>query len=268
MTTLLLRRIDASNWTKKEIAILVLLAVWLLAMIALPIARWVVGEESISWSVFIAAVFQVIAVFAILRARWGWRRSLRALVIVGAATWVAEAVGSATGVPFGHYHYTDLLQPQVAGVPLLIPLAWFMMLPSAWAVAQVIVGTRRRLLFVAVSAIALTAWDLFLDPQKVAWGFWVWTDGPGGSAFSGGYFGIPWVNFLGWLLVASIVTLLVNPDEVPVAPLLLIYGIVWIFQTLGQLFFWNIPGPALVGFAGMGLMLGLALWRWRRGQPA
>ena len=104
MTTLLLRRIDASNWTKKEIAILVLLAVWLLAMIALPIARWVVGEESISWSVFIAAVFQVIAVFAILRARWGWRRSLRALVIVGAATWVAEAVGSATGVPFGHYH--------------------------------------------------------------------------------------------------------------------------------------------------------------------
>jgi putative membrane protein len=253
--------------SREDYPVVVLIGLWLLAMIALPIARWLVGDNIINVSVFIAAVCQVIAVFGILANAWGVRSALSALLIVGAGTWVAEAVGSATGVPFGYYHYTDLLQPQVAGVPLLIPLAWFMMLPSAWAVAQLIVGKRSRLLFILVSAVALTAWDLFLDPQKVAWGFWVWTDGPGGAAFSGGYFGIPWVNFLGWILVASIVTWLVNPAEVPERPLLLIYGIVWIFQTLGMLLFWNIPGPALVGFLGMGSMLLLA-WLRNRQRPA
>src|SRR5690606_41755819 len=28
--------------------------------------------------------------------------------------------------------------------------------------------------FILVSALALTVWDLFLDPQMVAWGFWIW----------------------------------------------------------------------------------------------
>ena len=44
--------------------------------------------------------------------------------------WTAEAIGSKTGFPFGAYHYTDRLQPQLLGVPLLIPLAWLMMLPA------------------------------------------------------------------------------------------------------------------------------------------
>jgi putative membrane protein len=232
-------------------------------MIALPIARWTIGDTALIWGVKVTTLLQFGAVAAVVLTVWGLARTAFILALVAIMTFLAEFVGSKTGLPFGHYYYTELLQPQLAGVPLLIPLAWFMMLPPAWAVAQILVGAQQRWRFAAVSAVALTAWDLFLDPQNVAWGLWVWTEGASQTVFSGGYFGIPWLNYAGWLLVAFLVTLVAHPPQVPVKPLLLIYGIVWLFQTIGQLFFWDLPGPGLVGFIGMGTML-LLVWRRRR----
>jgi putative membrane protein len=135
----------------------------------------------------------------------------------------------------------------------LIPLAWLMMLPAAWAVASVITDSHRGWRFVLVSALALTAWDCFLDPQMVSWGYWVW-------ATPGGYFGIPWINFAGWALSAGLLTLLARPLPLPIPPLLAIYTITWALQSTGQLFFWQMPGPALSGFIAMGLFVCLA-WR-------
>ncbi len=241
----------------------VLVGLWVLTMIALPIVRWVIGDAAISWGIVLTTLFQFSAVAVVVTSAWGSRRAVQTLALVSAATFIAEFIGSHTGLPFGRYYYTDVLQPQLAGVPLLIPLAWFMMLPPAWAVAQVLVGLRRRWLYAAVSAVALTAWDLFLDPQNVAWGLWVWTDASGAQVFTGGYFGIPWLNYAGWLLVSFLVTLLVRPERLPVKPLLIVYSIVWLFQTIGQLFFWGLPGSGLVGFAAMGALLLLVGLRWR-----
>ena len=89
-------------------------------------------------------------------------------------TWAIEAIGTATGFPFGSYSYTDHLQPQLLGVPLFIPLAWMMMLPPSWAVAQRLSSSKGKLVFLVLGALAFTAWDLFLDPQMVKWGLWVW----------------------------------------------------------------------------------------------
>lgn len=263
MTTLLAERFSFIKYSKADFWGYGFIAVWVLSMIALPIVRWTFGDSALSAGVIVTVIAQVVAVFVAVSQRWGLKRTAWALLMVGVITWIAETVGSRTGMPFGNYRYTPLLQPQIAGVPFFVPLAWFMMLPPAWAAAQIIVGTRNRLVFAGVSAVALTAWDLFLDPQKVAWGFWVWTDNSGANVYSGGYFGIPWLNFLGWLLVAAIVTLLVRPTNLPVRPLLAVYGITWIFQTMGQLFFWNLPGPALAGFLGMGSIVVLVWWRWR-----
>lgn len=240
-----------------------LVGVWVAAMIALPIMRWLFGEAAIRWGVVVTTVCQFAAVALVVGTAWGWRRTLTVLVLVVALSFTAELVGSGTGLPFGHYHYTAVLQPQVGGVPLLIPAAWFMMLAPAWAVAQVIAGQWRRWWFALVSALAFTAWDLFLDPQNVAWGLWVWTDATGEQVFSGGYFGIPWLNYAGWLLVAFLITLLVQPGPLPLKPLLLIYAIVWLFQTIGQVVFWGLPGPGVVGFVAMGALLALVCLRWR-----
>jgi uncharacterized membrane protein len=239
------------------------IVIWLLCMISLPIGRWLWGDSIIPASVTLAAIAQASAVFAALIASWGWRRALSALVLVGIITWSAEALGSKTDFPFGAYAYTDVLQPQLFGVPLLIPIAWFMLLPAAWALAQLIVGRLdtplRRLAFILMSAIAFTAWDLFLDPQMVAWDFWRW-DNPSG------YFGIPWVNYLGWLLTASLATLIVNPARLPrlrFLPFVIIYACVWFLQSLGMALFWNLAAPALFGCLSMGAVMLCAYWRYK-----
>lgn len=238
----------------------VLLIAWLLSMIGLPIARWVLGDAAIPYLVFLAALLQAGVVYSITLRHWGHKRSLAVFLSVAILTWLAEAIGSKTGFPFGAYSYTEVLQPQILGVPLLIPFAWFMMLPPSWAVASAILrkhnGVSRFLLFPVVSAITITAWDLFLDPQMVQWNFWVWENPEG-------YFGIPWSNYAGWLLTAGVITLIIRPAPLPLMPLGLVYGLVWALQSIGQAFFWNQPGPALVGCIVMGTILITAVLRLR-----
>lgn len=234
-----------------------LVVAWMLAMIAVPILKWTYGEEVIPTAITIALMVQFTAVTFAMFNGWGMRRTLIALGIVAVLTWLAEFIGSSTGLPFGEYEYSNLLQPQVGHVPLLIPLAWFMMLVPSWAVAQIIGGRDHPVRFIVISAGAMTAWDLFLDPQMVAWGFWTWT-------VDGAYFGIPLMNYFGWLLVSAIVTAAVRPyrHPLPLAPLLTVYAVVWFLQSVGQAAFWGQPGPALVGGVVMGAFLFTALYRY------
>jgi putative membrane protein len=139
--------------------------------------------------------------FALLHAcqREGWTRALRLLALVFGVSLLFESVGVATGLIYGPYHYTNKLGPLFLGlVPILIPVAWFMMSYPSFVIADWLVpaGWKRwpRLLAVAaVGGLAMTAWDLVMDPVMVAGGHWVWdTDGA--------YFGIPLQNYLGWWL--------------------------------------------------------------------
>lgn len=228
-----------------------LMGAWVLTMILIPIMRWTVGDAALHWGVMFSVTALALAVVVALWQACGRWSTLWRVLTIAPLAWGLEWLGSTTGLPFGEYHYTPTLQPQVAGVPIIIPLAWLMMLPPAWAVASVIVGGRRDWRFVLVSAAAFTAWDLFLDPQMVGWGYWVW-------AHPGGYFGIPWLNFAGWLLGSALLTLITRPQRLPLTFLVTIYAVTWALQTMGQLFFWQMPGPALVGGIGMGSFLWLA----------
>ena len=242
------------NMTQFDYMITALLVVWVLAMISLPIQKWVLGENALAVGISIGVLLQLMAVWSILVWAWGMRRAAVVTGIIVVLAWGMEYIGHTTGVPFGAYAYTDRLQPQIGGVPLLIPLAWLMMLPPAWVIARRI--TRNTLGFVLVSALAFTVWDLFLDPQMVGWNLWIW-DQPVG------YFGIPWMNFAGWLIAASLITLisrrLATLSDLPSRPLIAIYAISWALETVGLLCFWGLPGPALVGGAAMGLVLLAAL---------
>jgi lycopene beta-cyclase len=252
------------NLSRQERIGFSLIGVWLLVMIAFPIGLWTIGESIIPAGITIAAIVQASAVFYIVQSGVGLRRALLLFAIVALVTWSAEALGSKTGFPFGDYYYTDILQPQLWGVPLLIPLSWWMLLPSAWVIAQVIVGEhqqnwQKRLQFVAISALALTAWDLFLDPQMVGWQFWIWRE-------PSGYYGIPWSNYVGWLLVSSLVTFIANPPRLPILPMATVYACVWFLQSIGLAVFWGQPAPSLWGCLGMGAMMIWAYWRYKGTQ--
>ncbi len=143
--------------------------------------------------------------FALLHAgqREGWTRALRLLALVFGVSLLFESVGVATGWIYGPYHYTNRLGPLFLGlVPYLIPVAWFLtgypsfviadrLIPSGWKRWQ------RTLAVAAVGGLAMTAWDLIMDPIMVAGGHWVWDT-------NGAYFGIPLQNFSGWWLTVFV----------------------------------------------------------------
>jgi uncharacterized membrane protein len=193
-----------------------------------------------------------------------WSRGLRAavaliVVCVGGGL-VAELIGSKTGVPFGNYDYTNILGWRVGGVPIIVPLAWAMFGWLALLIAQHVGGGLRG---AATGAALLVAWDLFLDPQMVRVGGWVWRDTVGPSLH-----GIPLVNSLGWFAVGLILVsalLFTVPsrrvdrfDDLGWALL----GWTLFSETLLFAVFFRWPSVALVGTPALGLVLWLA-WRHR-----
>ncbi len=125
------------------------------------------------------------------------RGTRTACALVATATFggfAVEAVGVATGFPFGTYVYSGQLGPKLLGVPLIIPLAWTWMSWPAWLAAARL--AHRRSARIAIAALGLAAWDLFLDPQMVAEGYWRWR---AATPALPGVPGIPIGNYLGWL---------------------------------------------------------------------
>jgi uncharacterized membrane protein len=133
--------------------------------------------------------------------RFGLRASIAALAVM-VTTFLVEWLGSTTGFPFGAYQYTGALQPEIVDVPMIVPVAW----AGITLVTFATFGSMgfRKFTRVLLMAGAITAWDLFLDPQMVAEGYWVWE--PADLVFRG----IPVVNYLGWFATALLVSLLVG----------------------------------------------------------
>jgi len=184
--------------------------------------------------------------------QWGLYRTAVAAAVIAPATLAVERIGTRTGLPFGRYTYTGVLRPRFAGVPMIVPLAWFAMAPPARETAHRALGRRSappaRL---ALGAAALTAWDLFLDPQMVGEGYWRW-------ARRGRYRGIPATNYLGWFLVglaimAALEKLLpADHDDAPARRMLVgEYAYMAAMETVGFGLFFRDPLVAAVGGAAM-----------------
>jgi putative membrane protein len=178
------------------------------------------------------------------------------VLVTGGLGLLAEAVGTATGVPFGDYDYAGSLGPKLLGVPVVIPLAWAMFAYPCLLVGQRL--ARTALGAAAVGGVALASWDLFLDPQMVEAGHWRFTDV---TASLPGAPGIPVSNYLGWLLVAWLMLGLLQllgrrpqeetaDDRVPAALFLWTWG----SSVLANAVFFGRPLVALTGGVVMGLV--------------
>jgi uncharacterized membrane protein len=216
-----------------------------LAMVATPLADQGGDARVVLSSVIVVGYFLVSLIAA--THEWGAAQSLRAAAAVVALTLVVEFVGSTTGFPFGEYDYTAMLQPQIAGVPVIVPLAWWGIGLAAREVAVAVVGVGSRTARLVLGAVALTAWDAFLDPQMVAEGYWVWVN-------DGAYRGIPLTNYAGWLgsslLVMAVLEVMVPPRRAQRVPISL-YAFVAVMETIAFLFFFDDAVVALVGGVAM-----------------
>ena len=174
------------------------------------------------------------------------------VLVTGVLGLLAEAVGTATGFPFGAYDYADSLGAKLLGVPVVIPLAWGMFAYPCLVVGQRL--ARTPLGAAAVGGFALASWDLFLDPQMVEAGHWRFADV---QASLPGAPGIPVSNYLGWLLVAWLMLGLLQllgrvraDDRVPGALFLWTWG----SSVLANAAFFGRPLVALTGGVVMGLV--------------
>jgi uncharacterized membrane protein len=228
--------------------------VTLAGMIATPLMRRGERGRRIASTLVVGGLWTTTT--AVSARRWGATRAGVAAAAVGVTTAVVERVGTRTGLPFGRYRYSSALRPQVAGVPALVPLAWFAMAVPAREAAHRALRHHsdlpRRL---AVGSAALTAWDLFLDPQMVGEGYWQWQR-------RGRYRGIPLTNYLGWLLtgcgvMAMLEVLLPTPrgddedDGVAAGALVAEYAVMATMETLGFAAFFKDRLVAAVGGAAM-----------------
>lgn len=212
----------------------------------------------------------------------GWRLAVAIFVIGAGLGLAAEAIGVATGFPFGEYAYTGQLGPAIFGVSALVLLAWLTLAYPSVVVARRLTAhffpsangadgpTRAaRAVRIVVAAWALTAWDVFLDPQMVAAGNWGWAN-PEPSL--PGVPGIPITNYLGWfglsLLMCGLMDWAIDvarkrwdgravgvpgrsgPDSVPYAVYL------WTYFTcvLGNATFFERPSVAVAGGIAMGVI--------------
>jgi putative membrane protein len=148
-------------------------------------------------------VFVLFAVLHCARCE-GWGRTGVFFATAAIVSYLLEEAGVRTGLIYGRYHYSDQLGPKLGDVPVLIPLAWFMMIYPSWVTARALlrgVNTRSAVGIAAlalVAAIVMTAWDTVMDPGMSAAGNWIWEKG-------GGYFGVPLRNYAGWLLTTFLV---------------------------------------------------------------
>jgi uncharacterized membrane protein len=210
------------------------------AMIATPLRPR--GRRSVLASVVVIGL--AATTFMAASRRWGMKRAVVAFGTISMGTLSVERFGTQTGKLFGEYVYSPILRPKIAGVPAIVPLAWFAMAVPARETA-VAVNRRWR---VPLGAALLTAWDLFLDPQMVGEGYWTW-------ARNGRYRGIPLSNYMGWLVtslgVMAMLEATLPARDTADAALVGEYSWMAAMQTLGFAAFFHDPLVAAVGGSAM-----------------
>jgi putative membrane protein len=229
-----------------------LAALTVLAQISYPLAH---GAARVDVTIVMVLLFAATSV-AHAAATRGWVVAIGVLAVSAALGLTAEIIGQHTGVPFGRYTYRPGLGPRLADVPLVVGLAWTMF---AWPAA--VVGLRLGRSYVtraAIGAVALASWDLYLDPQQVAAGFWRWRFP---APHLPGVPGVPLTNFAGWALVSAAMSLVLQAilagrragDD------RLGYGLflwTWLSSALALSVFLDLAGAAVWGLVGMGLVAG------------
>ncbi|MEK8071264.1 carotenoid biosynthesis protein [Rhodococcoides navarretei] len=202
------------------------------------------------------------------------------LVVVTAGTgFASELVGTATGIPFGEYYYAqNRLGPSLFDVPVVVPLAWTAGFYPIWCAVTFVVRrldtthARATALRIVAVAVGMVGWDLYLDPQMVTDGQWTWTAGSVGLP---GVPSIPLTNYLGWLVVATLMAAVMelidrvvgrprsSDDTVPIG----LFLWTWLGSALAHAVF--LDGPelrfsAVYGFVVMGVVGIPLIWMARR----
>lgn len=132
-------------------------------------------------------------------------------VVVFAVTFISEYLGVNTGKLFGEYYYNTVGNgPLVGGVPPLLMLTYFSISYGTYWVMRIILGDfgiikGAKILWLSLlGGLIATLTDLAADPvNSTVNKVYIWTNG-------GIFFGVPYMNFTGWLIEISVFFLIIS----------------------------------------------------------
>jgi uncharacterized membrane protein len=283
----------ANGMLAGHLALIVFSTLAMVTILAGEFPVWMQGPYTqtvyqLGWA-YSGQVYILLGTFAALAhsaPRFGTGRAIAVAVLASGVALLSELGGTNIGLPFGPYHYTEMLGYRIMGdVPYPIPISWYYMLYGSLAIcARLMVAddsSAARWRWALVAGAFLTAWDVAMEVQMTnvlpvhwAWDLdkmpaWVpaWVGAPM-------FYGMPISNWIGWhvtgVLVSRLMLWLVPPTTwartvAPFAFPLVLYatnGIMPIAVTARHGYWW----AAIGGLVAMGLPLWLAV-RARRGHP-
>lgn len=111
------------------------------------------------------------------------------LIYIGG--FVIEWLGVKTGVIFGTYSYETGLGLKLDEVPIIMGLNWLLLVYGATCIAARFLTN--KLWIIAVGAVLMLMYDIFLEPSAIHYKFWAWDQNM-----------IPLQNYIAWFVGAFI----------------------------------------------------------------
>ena len=106
------------------------------------------------------------------------------------SSFVIECLGVWSGWVFGKYEYGSTLYPSIAGVPISICFAWYVILTSSFAVVKRVVPKsfiQNQFSLACIVALVMVIFDFFMEPAAINLSYWSWKNGH-----------VPIQNYLSW----------------------------------------------------------------------
>jgi putative membrane protein len=171
--------------SKFQVSLGVILIMHTVGLVGMIVAR--------DWFIPLTPINLIVSGYFVLRHADSPKALLYATIALLA--FAIEAIGVATGWPFGDYFYGRALGPHVFRVPLLIGLLWLLLLQGAqyWT-HRWFKSTPLQLL---IPAAMMAGIDFLIEPIAIDFEYWQWINGT-----------VPLNNYAGWFGTALILTAL------------------------------------------------------------
>jgi putative membrane protein len=190
----------------------------------------------------------------------GWKKGLVTIVVFSIYALVIETLAIITGFPYSPFEYTGLIGAKVFGyTPFTVPFAYVPLFLGCIYLAGKLTffktgskeleakqsKLRLPILFISATAFLVLAADLVLDPAAVALNFWNYL-------WPGFFYGVPLMNFLGWLLTGALASglalLIMRPSQLQIPPRGVVSSLFLILSFWSAIcFYLGLIIPGLIG---------------------
>jgi len=155
-------------------------------------------------------------------------------------------LNSTLSIPFGPQVFTDSCGPQlIEGLPLIPPLLWLAVILTVRGTARLILRPWRKLRtygfrLMGLTCLLVAAFDAGLEPfaSRVNH-FWIWEP----TAVASTWYGAPWINFFGWLVITLLLLAVITPwliNKQPVRKRPADFHPLWLWLGLNLFLAWQL----------------------------